>query len=848
MDDSEANDRDLTVKSTNERTVSFALPPRRGERLVMNRRRTAVIMSVYFASGACSLIDEVVWVRLLRLSLGNTVHASSIVVSVFLGGLALGALFSARFADRLRRPLLTYALLELGVTISALSVPFLLRLGDRAYRTYFSAHGPDTGGLLPMQVLVSAVVLLVPTMLMGGTLPILGRYVTRRADLIGRSVGLLYALNTLGAAVGCFLAGFVLIRALGVMGTLYAAAGVNLAVAAMAAGCSGRGAAPVMPQKPVVREGVAGDRPEIKRARHRWLLLGGCFVGGAVGVAYELLWMRSIISFVGATTYVFSAVLTVFLLGSMMGAAIASGIAGTRARATSVFATVLWLSGLMGIAYVPILSLGPFLHSRVVEPLVAALRQWPGLSRQVTYPALISLSFFLLPSVVLGMGFPLILRAWRPGVKGDGEATGEIYGVNTVGAVVGGLGAGFVLIPCLGVQQSMSFLGIAAALMASVLFMVFGGRARFTGSAVLAVTVIAAFSVPQDLFERCFFDKLRAQYRATELAHLAEGSTTTVSVHREADDSLHLSASGMHIASDQYGQSAWQKFHGYSGFLLHTNASSALCIGFGSGETAACLASAVPGQVDCVEISPEVVGAARKFFRHIGITEKEADSLNVIIMDGKNYVRLSDKKYDLILNDPINPLLADNAALYTSDFFGDVREDLQPGGRFLCWLPVRLPKSAFDSIIGTALDAFAHVTLWSVPVSGDDFVQLVCSVEDQRFIPAHIDNEIASQPRGQGLARVGVPSSVEFLALYRGDERDIRQYLREYKVNSDMHPVVEFSSARIPGRDEARLRTGVLFGSARRFSLFEHVEWSGMTPGEKAKWRESMRLVAGELL
>ncbi|MEA3367956.1 MAG: fused MFS/spermidine synthase, partial [Planctomycetota bacterium] len=190
------------------------------------------LVVIYFCSGACSLIDEVVWVRLLKLTLGNTIYASSIVVSTFMGGLALGALIMGRYADRVRRRLRLYAVLEVAVTASALALPWALGLAEAAYGRVFVRWEESPAALIAVQVVVSAAILLVPTMLMGSTLPLLGRYVTALAERTGRRVGRLYALNMLGATLGCFLAGFVLIRTLGVMGTLYAAAGLNLLVAA----------------------------------------------------------------------------------------------------------------------------------------------------------------------------------------------------------------------------------------------------------------------------------------------------------------------------------------------------------------------------------------------------------------------------------------------------------------------------------------------------------------------------------------------------------------------------------------------------------------------------------------
>lgn len=189
------------------------------------------VLFIYFCSGMCSLIDEVVYVRLLKLTLSNTVYASSIVVSVFMGGLALGALIMGRYADRIVNRLRLYALLETCATISALSFPLALRIADKFYKWVYIALNPSPAILCLFQTLISTVILIIPAMMMGSTLPLLGRYITDTRNQVGWLVGGLYSLNMLGATLGCFLAGFVLIRMVGVMGTLYIAAAVNLLVA-----------------------------------------------------------------------------------------------------------------------------------------------------------------------------------------------------------------------------------------------------------------------------------------------------------------------------------------------------------------------------------------------------------------------------------------------------------------------------------------------------------------------------------------------------------------------------------------------------------------------------------------
>ncbi|GAH47377.1 unnamed protein product, partial [marine sediment metagenome] len=264
--------------------------------------------------------------RLLKLTLGNTVYATSIVVSVFMGGLALGALIMARYSDRVRRRLRLYALLETLVTISALSIPFALKLVDTVYVWFYRTYQPSHTQLLIVQVIISAAILLVPSMLMGSTLPLLGRFITSLETEAGHLVGRLYALNTLGAATGCFLAGFVLVRFLGVMGTLYSAAILNLVVA-FGGWFLSRFSDSTVEEQPEV---VVAAGPEVAAAKtpdgRFYLLILAFFMSGLISIGYELLWIRSIIHLLGGFTYVFSAVLTIYLLGNVIGAGIGSAL------------------------------------------------------------------------------------------------------------------------------------------------------------------------------------------------------------------------------------------------------------------------------------------------------------------------------------------------------------------------------------------------------------------------------------------------------------------------------------------------------------------------------------------
>ena len=548
-------------------------------------RRASVgwIMLIYFASGACSLTDEVVWVRLLKLTLGNTVYASSIVVSVFMGGLALGALIMSRYCDRVKRHLRLYALLETLAALSALALPWALRLADNIYVWFYRTSQPSYATLLVVQIIISAALLLVPTMLMGSTLPLLGRFVTSLEKEAGHLVGRLYALNTLGASVGCFLAGFVLIRALGIMGTLYAAAGLNILVAFGGWLLSRFADITVDEQVDVVQVGVAAaEKTEKTRGKFCFLAVA-FFLSGLICIGYELLWMRSIVHLVGGFTYVFSSVLGVYLLGNVIGAGIGSRLAGRLKNPGAGFAVSLSLLGVCGVFYFPVLALWsskvlPFID----QTFAVTYARFPFVVYMFR-PLTQSVLLYLFPAIIMGIGFPMALQAWANHIHKVGRSTGTAYGANTIGAVMGGIATGFVLIPLLGVQVSVSSLGLVGLWIAGVMLAVFASKRRLVLRwallAVAAALTISTIKMPADLHHTVV--AANQLVRDYDLVHVEEGITTTIGVHRDSEGNLHLYGSGQKLAGDAHFFRGDQKMLGHFPVLLNPHAQSVLSVGFG---------------------------------------------------------------------------------------------------------------------------------------------------------------------------------------------------------------------------------------------------------------------------
>ncbi len=797
------------------------------------------LMLVYFCSGVCSLMDEVVWVRLLKLTLGNTAYASSIVVSVFMGGLALGALIMGRYADKIKRRLRLYAILEILATVSALSLPWLLRFADIAYRWFFVKFEPSRTVLMVVQVIVSALVLLIPTMLMGSTLPLLARHVTDMKDRVGRLVGRLYALNMLGAVLGCFIAGFVLIRMVGVMGTLYIAAGINLLVALGGWILSRFYDVPSEPMPQAVR--VKEVSIEGKRAsRFRlYILMAAFFVSGFVSIGYELIWMRSIVVPLGGFTYVFSSVLTVYLLGNVIGAGIGSRLSKFLRRPAIGFGISLAFLGVLGIFYLPWLSVWQLNVKSQVSSLFMEWFKSEGI-RETLLLLFHSTTLFILPAITMGIGFPLALQAWSNYRKKVGQSTGTVYGVNTIGAVLGGAVTGFVLIPLVGTQLSITVLGMLAIWLGILMIesQLDGIKvvSRISYLVVAVILTATVFVMPLDLFEKNIVNMPGFETLAVQ-----EGVTTTVSVQKRADGRLELASDGVRIAGDDIHRSA-QKMLGHLGVFLHKDAKEVLSIGFGGGETTACLSRHDLERLDCVEIAPEVVEVALKFFRHINLGDELEQKVNMTYADAKNYLHLTDKRYDIIINGADVPSYSGSAPMFAIEHFENSRKHLKRGGLFITKLHLGdIAISNFNSILGTFLEAYPHVTIWFPTTKPYMFFYLVGSDQQQVFSPGHIESELSKEDVTRSVEYLNFDNSFDVFSCYIGDETDIRRYLKDFRINSDYKPYVEFNFS----------RRGIMLQpfltefteTVRQGSLVNHIDWTGLSDDEARTWRKRYEVV-----
>jgi hypothetical protein len=270
-----------------------------------------------------------------------------------------------------------------------------------------------------------------------------------------------------------------------------------------------------------------------------------------------------------------------------------------------------------------------------------------------------------------------------------------------------------------------------------------------------------------------------------------------------------------------------------------------LSVGFGSGESTACLARHALDRVDCVEIAPEVVDLARKYFRAINLGDELEEKVTMIYQDAKNYLRLTDRRYDVIVNDCTSMRgVAENASLYSKEYFESARDRLTDEGLFMSWIDTFASEcpEVTHSVIGTMMDVFPHVTLWYLTTEPGPYFVIVGSRRPQCFSPRHIANELARPGVAESLAEVNCRDALDVLTCYVADEKDLRKYVTRYATNSDYFPVVEFCTAPEPS-DYRALRQ--FFTTLRDRSVYDHLDWTDIGASEKQQWRARIAQARG---
>lgn len=681
--------------------------------------RNFSVYGIFTVSGASALIYQIIWSRWLSLSLGTTTASVSIVLGCFMIGLALGSHVAGRVLHRVTNVMRWYAVMELGIGSFALIFPWLFGLGDTIFSIIMSADSSPAYSL-SVRAIFSFLLLMVPTTFMGATLPLLTEYFRRNPRrTFSFRAGLLYAANTLGAAIGIIAASFVLIELAGVSATNMIAAFMNFSVAFAGFLLSRRETGSGdLAQKgpPPPSPDTSGDNIDVKGLSFHGKVAIAVLTGsGAVALASEVLWTRTLETLVGNSTYAFATIVLLYLVGIALGSWLMA-LFVNRLRQDDL---PIWLAGLqLAMGAWGIVSI--ILFERLATGIATNSSAMVHLA--VIFLAYLKAMLMLMPlSLFSGACFPLAARMLDPGsVDPRGEAVARAYSWNTIGAVAGSLTAGFIVAPRYDYFNALFLLAFCYGLicLVALLFLIWFERKSFRRQAVLllpagiAALVVIVISINGTKAESCFVRHIKKKSPGLTIPFHKPGMQGVVTVVKLWSNGLYdkllVNGIGMTVKATD------TKIMAHLPLLIHPNPENVLVICFGMGTT---YRSAVSHgrNVTVVELVPEVFEAFPHFYA-------DADQIRayprgrMIVNDGRNFLKLTREKFDVITIDPPPPIDAAGVVnLYSREFIELARSRLKDGGIMAHWYPFVGTGSGVDdretfmSLVKTFSSAFPCV-------------------------------------------------------------------------------------------------------------------------------------------
>jgi len=762
-----------------------------------------LVSALLFLSGGTALVYELVWSKYLGNVLGNSGQAHAVVLATFMGGLALGASVFGRTADRVKNPLALYGVLELGVALYALAFPYILD----ALGTLWLAVAPGVpdGWRVGPRLLVAAVSLVVPTLLMGGTLPALVRHFADSLSGVQRELARLYAVNSLGAALGVFIAGTKLVPVLGLSASAKLAAGLNLLLAVAALLLARRHPPALAPgQAAPVSESAANlayPRVAVRAA------LVGVALSGFTSMLYQVTWIRLLSIVLGASTYAFTLILTAFILGIGLG----SFWLMTRAQKSDS----LKVYAQMQVALVASLCVALPLYVRL--PHLFRSAQWMMTRSVDTWPLFQLLTFgfcclvLLVPTFFMGAAFPAAARVATAKVSEVGRELGGVYLWNTVGTITGSALGGLVLMPWWGMEgnfvagvvanlaaAALAFhalpnrpvspvralwpVGAAALLAAVVLGGMSGWSVRLSG-----IASIRSHQKPPESYAKL----VEETEKNIHPIFYRDDTFATVMVADYPQDHLRFMKLNGKIDASNGSDVETQVIAGHLGALLHPREpKNVLLVGAGAAITAGSVLAHPVERLDMVEIAPAVIDAAR-LFKEDNRNAVDDPRTRVHIDDAKTFMALADRKYDLVVSVPSNPWVAGVSGLFTRDFFQTVDRHLADDGVLVQWIHTyESNDELIRLVVRTLRDTFPHATTWLGP---HDLV-LVASRKPLAFDAERLAQRMAVPDVRADMARVGLTDVFALLSKQVHSEDGQLAFAGPGPINTDDHNLLEYAS------------------------------------------------------
>jgi spermidine synthase len=746
------------------------------------------LLLILFAGSGCSaLIYEIVWYQLLQLAIGSTSVSLGFLLATFMGGLCIGSIWLPRLRLK-KHPLKIYALLELGIAALAILVQLCMPLFDRIYIAGMSP------GLLDMilRAIICALCLLPPTILMGASLPAIVGWIESTPEGVSWW-GLLYGGNTVGAVFGCLFAGFYLLRIYNMATATAAAVAINLLVAGISWLLATRTPDHTVAMKPVemgieVTEAVAtasasGDNEPL------WAVYLTIALSGATALGAEVIWTRLMGMLLGATVYVFSIILAVFLVGLAIGSTGGSWLLRMgRARLALGWSQVLLAGAIAWTAYMIADSL-PYWP---VNPLLT-VSPWDTFQLDMAR----CLWAILPPTILWGASFPFALAAAAaPGERSE-KVVGGVYAANTLGAIVGALGTSLILIPWVGTQHSQQVLLVVAAISSLFILVpyVLKSRAPIVAALVAACMIVAIFlargvdPVPGELI--AYGRRMAISAGSSHVLYTAEGINSSVAITQWNDGAIEVDVNGHVEATTEPYDMKLQRMVGHLAALLHPDPKSVLGIGFGAGVSAGTFTT-YPGiqSITICEIEPVIPPTSTRYFAAQDYDVYHNPRTHIIYDDARHYVLTTHDKFDIIASDPLDVFVKGTAGLYSKEYFEAVKAHLNPGGIFTLYVPLyESDERTVRSELATFFEVFPYGTVWANTVNGQGYDTVFMGQAEPLKI--NIDEVQARLDRpdyaavAESLREIGVNSAVDLFSTYAGQQADLGPWVAGADINHD---------------------------------------------------------------
>ena len=758
------------------------------------------VLLLFFLSGTTGLVYEVLWSKLLAFVFGNSTSATAAVLAVFMGGLALGSYIAGSIVPRLRRLIFSYGVIEGAIGLYCLALPWLISQMRPILALAYDESGPSTAFGLIRLLLVSGLLLL-PATLMGMTFPLLGAYFERHSKKAGRMLALLYGINCSGAVLGALGASFVLIPTLGLFGSTLATSLANIFILISAmqteeakTGASKADSAPCKKQSHAL-DGL--------RAIHQGLLFVFALAGFASMVC-QVAWTRVFSLLFGSSVYTFSIVLSAFIAGLALGSFLISKRLDTLRRPMALMAKLE-----LGIA---LACFG-----------ITALMAWAPLAANLAYPSLIELPYslicfiqflsvsllILLPTTLMGMLMPLVSHFLAKESQEPGKAIGRVFASNTLGCIVGSLAGGFLLIPFAGLRHSLLLAASLNLVLAAFLWILDAGFTRkrlLIPSFSLALLCLMCPSWNQALLSSGPYVYAKLYQRLAkekgmdmsevirdqgEIVFHEEGSSSVVTVRKYSDGSKSLHVNGKTDASSHLDMKT-QVLVAHLPSLLAESLDDVMAVGLGCGASLGAFQTHSCEQIDCLEISPEIVRAAEHF------KEETKHSLGdprvrMVIDDARTYLSLNDRIYDVIMSEPSNPWVAGMTYLFTKEYFELCRSRLKEEGIMCQWVHAySMSQEDFCSVMETFQSVFPRTSLWYSNGRAD---YIILGHMGEGKIPwQRVKERFEKEEVKSSLAAVGIDSAQSLLDHFIGSSESMARLAEEGGMITDDNLRLEYTA------------------------------------------------------